>query len=58
MTAAAMGGNFSEIGFAFRTSGTSLVVGMVLAVLMGIAGGVLPAFRAARMPITAALRDA
>jgi putative ABC transport system permease protein len=58
MTAAAMGGNFSEIGFAFRTSGTSLVVGMVLAVLMGVAGGMLPAFRAARMPITSALRDA
>jgi putative ABC transport system permease protein len=58
MTAAAMGGNFSEIGFTFRTSGTALVVGMVLAVLMGVAGGVLPAFRAARMPITAALKDA
>jgi len=25
---------------------------------MGVAGGVLPAFRAARMPITSALRDA
>jgi ABC-type antimicrobial peptide transport system permease subunit len=31
---------------------------MVLAVLMGVAGGVLPAFRAARMSITSALRDA
>ena len=58
MTAAAGGPNFGEIGFAFRISGTSLVVGMVLAVLMGVAGGVLPAFRAARMPITSALRDA
>jgi putative ABC transport system permease protein len=58
MTSAAMGTNFAEIGFAFRISGTSLVVGMVLAVLMGVAGGVLPAFRAARMPITSALRDA
>ena len=58
MTAAAMGGNFSEIGFAFRIGGSTLAVGMALAVLMGVAGGVLPAFRAARMPITAALRDA
>jgi len=55
MTSAAMSTNFSEIAFAFRISGTSLLVGMVLAVLMGIAGGVLPAFRAARMPITSAL---
>ena len=58
MTSAVMGSNFSEIGFAFRISGTSLVAGMVLAALMGVAGGVLPAFRAARMPITSALRDA
>jgi putative ABC transport system permease protein len=58
MTSAAMGTSFAEIGFAFRISGTSLVVEMGLAVLMGVAGGVLPAFRAARMPITSALRDA
>jgi ABC-type lipoprotein release transport system permease subunit len=58
MTSAAGGTNFSEVAFAFRISGTSLVVGMGLAVLMGVAGGVLPAFRAARMPITSALRDA
>jgi putative ABC transport system permease protein len=58
MTSAAMGTNFAEIGFAFRIIGTSLVVGMGLAVLMGVAGGVLPALRAARMPSTSALRDA
>jgi putative ABC transport system permease protein len=58
MTSAAGGANFAEIGFAFRISGTSLVAGMVLAVVMGVAGGVLPAFRAARMPIVAALRNA
>src|SRR5207245_1120493 len=44
-----------EVAFAFRISGTSLVVGMGLAVVMGVAGGVLPAFRAARMPNTSAL---
>ena len=58
MTSAAMGSNFAEIGFAFRISGTSLVVGIVLAGLMGAAGGLLPAFRAARVPIMSALRDA
>ena len=57
MTAAAMGTTFAEIAFAFRISGTALVVRMALAVLMGVVGGVLPAFRAARMPITSALRD-
>jgi putative ABC transport system permease protein len=57
ITSAAGGSNFSEIGFVFRIGGASLVVAMLLAVLMGVAGGVLPAVRAARMPITAALRD-
>jgi putative ABC transport system permease protein len=58
MTSAAGGTNFSEVAFAFRISATSLELAMVLAILMGVAGGVLPALRAARMSITAALRDA
>jgi hypothetical protein len=39
-----------------RRNGKVLAVGMGLAVLMGVAGSVLPAFRAARM--TSALRNA
>jgi putative ABC transport system permease protein len=58
MTSAAGGTNFSEVAFAFRISGTSLAVGMGLAVLMGVAGGALHAFRAPQVPIPAALRDA
>ena len=58
ISSAAGGANFAEVAFAFRITGTSLAVGMTLAVLMGVAGGVLPAFRAARAPITSALRDA
>jgi putative ABC transport system permease protein len=54
---AAMSTGFAEIGFAFRVSGKSLAIAMALAVLMGVAGGVLPALRAARMPIASALRD-
>jgi putative ABC transport system permease protein len=58
ITSAAGGANFAEIAFAFRVTPASIGVGMTLAVLMGIAGGLLPSFRAARMPITAALRAA
>jgi putative ABC transport system permease protein len=58
ITSAAGGPNFAEVAFAFRISGASLAIGMALAVMMGIAGGVLPAFRASRLPITSALRDA
>ena len=58
MTSAAGGANFAEIAFAFRISSVALMVGVTFAVLMGVVGGLLPAFRAARMPITTALRSA
>jgi putative ABC transport system permease protein len=47
----------SEIAFAFRV--TPMIVGLSLAfaVLMGVLGGLLPALRAARLPIAAALRE-
>ena len=35
-----------------------LGAGLVFAVAMGLIGGLLPAFRAARLPITSALREA
>jgi len=35
-----------------------LIFGLIFAVVMGFIGGLLPAFRAARMPITRALREA
>ena len=50
--------SFSEIAFAFRISGADIIAGMVFAGLMGLAGGLLPAFRAARLPISTALREA
>jgi putative ABC transport system permease protein len=49
---------FSELAFAFQITPPTLIVGIVFAALMGIFGGLLPAFRAARMPITSALREA
>jgi putative ABC transport system permease protein len=57
ITSAAGGANFAEVAFAFRITGTAITVGMVLAVLMGFAGGLLPSVRAARLPITGALRE-
>jgi len=50
--------SFSELAFAFKITPPVLVFGIVFAVLMGFVGGLLPAFRAARMPITRALREA
>ena len=50
--------SFSEIAFAFRITPAIMVTGLVFALVMGIVGGLLPAFRAARLPITSALREA
>jgi putative ABC transport system permease protein len=50
--------SFSEIAFAFRITPEIVVTGLVFAVVMGIVGGLFPALRGARLPITSALREA
>jgi putative ABC transport system permease protein len=50
--------SFSEIAFAFRITPQIVLGGMIFAVVMGIVGGLLPAVRASRLPITSALREA
>jgi putative ABC transport system permease protein len=57
MSSAAGGANFSEVAFAFRITTPVVLAGMALALAMGVAGGLLPAWRASRVPITAALRS-
>jgi len=47
---------FSSLAFAFRVTPVVLIAGMIFALLMGIIGGTPPAIRAARRPISAALR--
>jgi putative ABC transport system permease protein len=48
---------FSEIAFAFKITPADLAVGMIFAIVMGFFGGLLPALRASRLPITVALRE-
>lgn len=50
--------SFSEIAFEFRITVGILATGMAFAVVMGVIGGLLPAVRGARLPITTALREA
>jgi putative ABC transport system permease protein len=50
--------SFSEIAFSFRITPEIVTTGLVFAVVMGIVGGLLPALRGARLPITSALREA
>jgi putative ABC transport system permease protein len=49
--------SFSEVAFKFRITPGLLAAGMLFAGLMGAAGGLLPAIRAARIPVARALRE-
>lgn len=48
---------FSQVAFAFRVTPELLVTGLAYALTMGLIGGLLPAIRAARLPIPTALRE-
>lgn len=48
---------FSQLAFAFRISPQLLIGGIGFALAMGLLGGLLPALRAARMPVATALRE-
>jgi putative ABC transport system permease protein len=50
--------SFSEIAFAFRITPAIVAGALAFAAVMGLLGGLLPALRAARLPITSALREA
>lgn len=48
---------FSQVAFAFRVTPKLLMTGLFYALSMGLIGGLLPAIRAARLPISSALRE-
>ncbi len=49
--------SFSQVVFAFAVTPALLVQGIVWATFIGLIGGLLPAIRAARLPIASALRE-
>ena len=53
-----LGSNFTQVLFKFAVTPALVQQGLVIAVLIGMVGGFLPALRAARQPVTTALRAA
>jgi len=49
--------SFSQVAFDFAVTPRLMIAGVVLALLLGFFGGLLPSLRAARIPITDALRE-
>ena len=50
-------GSLSQVAFEFSVTPRLLLVGLSGALLLGAVGGLLPALRAARLPVIAALRS-
>jgi len=51
-----LGAGFTQVAFQFSVSPGLVFKGLVIAMFIGFIGGIFPAVRAARMPVTAALR--
>jgi putative ABC transport system permease protein len=56
-TASTLGQNFSQVVFNFKVSPALLWSGLKWALAIGLIGGLFPAVRAARIPVTAGLRE-
>jgi putative ABC transport system permease protein len=51
-----LGAGFTQVAFQFAVTPGLVMIGLILAMAIGFIGGLLPAIRAARMPVTNALR--
>ncbi len=56
LSVSTLGQNFTQVVFSFKVTPELVVRGLVIALLIGMVGGFLPALRAARLPVTASLR--
>jgi putative ABC transport system permease protein len=56
-TVSTLGQNFSQVVFAFKVTPALALSGLKWALAIGLIGGLFPALRAARIPVTTALRE-
>jgi putative ABC transport system permease protein len=57
LSVSTLGQNFTQVVFDFKVTPQLVARGLVIAVIIGMIGGFLPALRAARLPVTASLRE-
>lgn len=58
MAVSTLGANFSQVVFQFKVTLALVEWGLVIAIVIGMIGGLLPALRATRQPVPTALRAA
>jgi putative ABC transport system permease protein len=57
LSVSTLGQNFTQVVFNFKVTPELVGRGLVIAVFIGMLGGLLPALRAARLPVTTSLRE-
>jgi putative ABC transport system permease protein len=57
MAVSTLGRNFTQVVFNFKVTYPLVEQGLLISVFIGMIGGLLPAIRAARLPVTAGLRE-
>ena len=57
ISAATLGSNFTQVVFSLKLTWSLVVQGLILALIIGLVGGVFPAWRAARVPLLAAFKE-
>ena len=57
LSVATLGQSFTQVVFSFKVTPELVIRGLIIAVLIGMLGGFLPALRAARLPVTTSLRE-
>ena len=57
VSVATLGQSFTQVVFNFKVTPELVARGLIIALLIGLIGGFLPAIRAARQPVTTSLRE-
>jgi putative ABC transport system permease protein len=57
MAVSTLGQNFTQVVFNFKVTPELVVRGLFISIVIGMIGGLLPAIRAARLPVTTGLRE-
>ncbi|HYC09848.1 MAG TPA: ABC transporter permease [Steroidobacteraceae bacterium] len=57
LSVSTLGQSFTQVVFNFKVTPQLVARGLVIAVVIGMLGGLLPALRAARLPVTTMLRE-
>jgi putative ABC transport system permease protein len=57
LSVSTLGQNFTQVVFNFKVTPELVARGLIISVIIGMIGGLLPAIRAARLPVTTGLRE-